>query len=341
MFTGKKFLVTGGTGSFGTTVTQALLRTDCEEIRIFSRDEKKQDDMRRSLSSDRVRFYLGDVRNASSLEGAVQDVDFIYHAAALKQVPSCEFFPIEAVQTNVIGTQNVLDSGVRAGVERIICLSTDKAAYPVNAMGISKAMMERVFMAHSRTSESRGTVIAGTRYGNVLASRGSVVPLFIEQCLSGQDLTITEPSMTRFLMTLEHAVDLVMFAFSNAQPGDLMIQKAKSARIGDLAQAIIELFESESSVKVIGLRHGEKKHEVLMTEEESVRSVDMDNYYRVVADNRDLNYGKYLDQGDYGRVAAHEYSSDQGDLLDVEGIKELLLQVPEVVRAVETRTHIA
>lgn len=335
MLSGQSFLVTGGTGSFGSTVTKALLHSDCREIRVFSRDEKKQDDMRKELSDHRISFHLGDVRDIDSVRQATVGVDYVFHAAALKQVPSCEFFPLEAVKTNVLGTENVLDAAVGAGASRIVCLSTDKAAYPVNAMGISKAMMERVFMAKSRTASAAGAVISGTRYGNVLASRGSVVPLFINQCLEGVDITVTDPSMSRFLMTLDDAVDLVMHGFEKSNPGDLMIQKSPSAFVGDLAEAVRRMFNPKVGIRVIGTRHGEKLHEVLMTREEAARAEDQGRYFRVAADNRDLNYGKYLEEGSPEASLALEYRSGEGDVLDIEQIQELLMQVPEVRRSLE------
>ena len=330
MFKGKTLLITGGTGSFGNAVLERFLDTDIGEIRIFSRDEKKQDDMRKHYQNDKLKFYIGDVRNPESIRDAVKGVDFIFHAAALKQVPSCEFFPMEAVRTNVIGTDNVLTAAIDAGVKRIVCLSTDKAAYPINAMGTSKAMMEKVIVAKSRNVNPQQTVISCTRYGNVMASRGSVIPVFVDQIKAGKDLTVTDPDMTRFLMNLNEAVELVLFAFKNANQGDLFIQKSPASTISDLAQALIELFKSKSKIKVIGTRHGEKAHETLMTHEESAKAEDMGAYYRIPADNRDLNYEKYLKDGSKEISEAAEYTSSNTERLDVEGTKKKLLTVQYV-----------
>jgi len=327
MFKGKTLLITGGTGSFGNVVLKRFLDTDIKEIRIFSRDEKKQDDMRKIYNNEKLKFYIGDVRNVESIADALVGVDYVFHAAALKQVPSCEFFPMEAVRTNVIGTDNVLSAAIKNGVKRVVCLSTDKAAYPINAMGISKAMMEKVIVAKSRTVDPKDTIICVTRYGNVMASRGSVIPLFIEQLQAGHDLTITEPGMTRFLMNLEEAVDLVLFAFKNAHQGDLFIQKAPAATIGDLAQSLIELFKSKSKTVVIGSRHGEKTYETLMTREEAAKAEEMGDYFRIPADMRDLNYGRYLSDGSQKISRAHEYNSKNTLQLDVEGIKNRLLDL--------------
>lgn len=335
MFSGRTLLITGGTGSFGTTVAERFIDTNIGEIRIFSRDEKKQDDMRKKYSSAQLKFYLGDVRSVESLDQAMHGVDFVFHAAALKQVPSCEFFPLEAVRTNVLGTENVLTAAIRAGVRKVICLSTDKAAYPVNAMGISKALMERVYVARSRSVDPQQTLICGTRYGNVLASRGSVVPLFIQQIKSGRPMSLTDPTMTRFLMTLNDAVRLVLYAFERGEAGDLMIQKAPSARMGDLAQAMAQLFGVSADMEVIGTRHGEKKHEVLMTREEAARATDEGDFFRIPADNRDLNYGKFLEDGSPSVSAAKEFSSDGGSILDIDQIQDLLLRVPEVRDALD------
>ena len=326
MFKGKTLLITGGTGSFGNTVLKRFLDSDIKEIRIFSRDEKKQDDMRHRLKNDKIKFYIGDVRNYASIREAVRDVDFIFHAAALKQVPSCEFFPMEAVQTNVIGTDNVLRAAVEEGVQKVICLSTDKAAYPINAMGTSKAMMEKVAIAKSRNVDGSKTVICVTRYGNVMASRGSVIPLFVEQLQDGKPLTITDPKMTRFLMNLDEAVDLVLFAFEHAKPGDLFIQKAPASTIQDLAEAVKKLFKSDTAIKVIGTRHGEKAHETLLTREEYSKAIDMGDYFRVPADNRDLNYAK-LEAGDKKITEIGEYTSFNTKRLDVDGIIEKLRTV--------------
>ena len=324
-------MITGGTGSFGSTVLKHFLDSDLKEIRIFSRDEKKQDDMRHELQAKhpkqagKVKFYIGDVRNPRSVQDAMPGVDYIFHAAALKQVPSCEFFPMEAVRTNVEGTDNVLHAAIQAGVKRVVCLSTDKAAYPINAMGISKAMMERVIYANARVAAERGnTTICCTRYGNVMCSRGSVIPLFINQIKAGKPITITDPGMTRFLMNLDEAVDLVMFAFQHANPGDLFIQKADASTIGDLAKAVQQLF-GDTGTSIIGTRHGEKLYETLMTCEERLRSEDMGNYYRVCADSRDLNYDKFVVNGNVKTMADEAYTSHNTTRLDVEGtVKKIL-----------------
>lgn len=323
IFTDKVLMITGGTGSFGNAVLQRFLDTDIKEIRIFSRDEKKQDDMRKLYNNPKIKFYLGDVRNIQSVQDAIHGVDYIFHAAALKQVPSCEFFPMEAVRTNIIGTENVLTAAISEGVEKVICLSTDKAAYPINAMGISKAMMERVFVAKSRTTDT--TTICGTRYGNVMCSRGSVIPLFIEQIKAGKPITITDPDMTRFLMSLEEAVDLVMFAFEHAKPGDIMVQKAPACTIGVLAKAIQELFHDTNEIHYIGTRHGEKKSETLLTKEECLHAYDLGNFYRVPADNRDLNYEQYFEVGQVEKAKLDEFTSDNTEQLSVEQVKEKLL----------------
>ena len=333
IFEGKTLLITGGTGSFGNAVLNRFLDTDIGEIRIFSRDEKKQDDMRHEYqikypeSSNKIKFYIGDVRDLASVKNAMHGVDYIFHAAALKQVPSCEFFPVEAVKTNVLGTDNVLTAAIEAGVKKVICLSTDKAAYPVNAMGTSKAMMEKVVVAKSRTVAPEKTTICCTRYGNVMCSRGSVIPLWIEQIKRGENITITEPSMTRFIMSLEEAVDLVLYAFNNAESGDIMVQKAPACTIGVLAQAVKGLFDKEnkSDVKVIGIRHGEKMYETLLTNEECANAIDMGNFYRVPADKRDLNYDKYFKEGDARRNPLTEFNSNNTDLLDVKAVEEKLL----------------
>lgn len=330
-FNGATLLITGGTGSFGHTVLKHFLNTDIKEIRIFSRDEKKQDDMRHDLQANhpdtasKVKFYIGDVRSPQSVHDAMPGVDFIFHAAALKQVPSCEFFPMEAVQTNVEGTNNVLHAAIEAGVKRVVCLSTDKAAYPINAMGTSKAMMEHIVRANARVAAERGdTVICCTRYGNVMCSRGSVIPLFIEQIKNGNPVTVTNPDMTRFLMNLDEAVELVKFAFEHANPGDLFIQKADASTIGVLAEAVQKLF-GNTGIHIIGTRHGEKLYETLMTREERLRSEDMGNYYRVSADNRDLNYDKYFINGQVATQADEAYTSHNTKLLDVEDtVKKIL-----------------
>lgn len=330
MFEDRSVLVTGGTGSFGSTVVRALLQRGCADVRVLSRDEKKQDDMRRDLNDERVSFHLGDVRDPSSLRDTMFNVNYVFHGAALKQVPSCEFFPIEAVKTNVIGTDNVLRVARESGASKVVCLSTDKAAYPINAMGISKAMMEKVFTAQSRRVDANACVVSGTRYGNVIASRGSVVPLFIEQLRGGRALTVTDPDMTRFLMTLQDAVDLVFFAFEAAQPGDLMIQKSPAARVEDIAMAVGRLLGIEPEIHVIGSRHGEKMHEVLLTQEEAARSQDLGEYFRVPADNRDLNYGKYLSDGSLSVDRARAYASNTVDPLSVDAICELLESSSEI-----------
>lgn len=333
MFEGETLLITGGTGSFGHAVLNRFLKTEIKEIRIFSRDEKKQDDMRHEYQakcpelSEKIKFYIGDVRNLQSVKDAVHGVDYIFHAAALKQVPSCEFFPIEAVKTNVIGTDNVLTAAIEEGVKKVICLSTDKAAYPINAMGTSKAMMEKVFVAKSRTVDPEKTLICGTRYGNVMCSRGSVIPLFIEQIKSGQALTVTEPKMTRFIMSLEEAVELVLFAFEHAENGDIMVQKAPACTIEVLAQAVRELFHADNEIKIIGIRHGEKMYETLLTNEECAHAIDMGDFFRVPADKRDLNYDKYFKEGDQKRTELTEFNSDNTELLNVRQVKEKLLSL--------------
>jgi UDP-N-acetylglucosamine 4,6-dehydratase/5-epimerase len=330
MFKNKTLLITGGTGSFGNAVMKRFLDTDIKEIRIFSRDEKKQDDMRKLYKNEKLKFYLGDIRDLGSVKNAIYGVDYVFHAAALKQVPSCEFFPLEAVKTNVLGTENVLTAAIDSGVNKVICLSTDKAAYPINAMGISKAMMEKVFVAKSKTVDPNRTLICGTRYGNVMASRGSVIPLFIEQIKNGQPLTVTDPNMTRFLMSLEEAVELVVFAFENAEAGDIMVQKSPASTIGDLALAIKELFNVDNEIKVIGTRHGEKLYETLLTREEHVVAQDMGGFYRVPADTRDLNYDKYFVEGDQKLSSEDEYNSHNTERLNIEQIKDKLLMLDYV-----------
>lgn len=325
MFKDKTLLITGGTGSFGNAVLKRFLDTDIGEIRIFSRDEKKQDDMRKTYKNPKIKFYIGDVRDIQSIRNAMHQVDYIFSAAALKQVPSCEFFPIEAVKTNILGTDNTLTAAIEFGVKKVICLSTDKAAYPINAMGISKAMMERVFVAKSRTVDPSCTLICGTRYGNVMASRGSVIPLFIEQIKNHQPLTVTDPEMTRFLMSLDEAVDLVLYAFQHGDAGDILVQKSPASTIGDLAQALKELFASDSEIRMIGTRHGEKTWETLLTREESSVAVDLGNYFKVPADTRDLNYEKYFTKGNRRLKEVGEYTSDNTERLNVEQIKERLL----------------
>lgn len=328
MFKDKTLMITGGTGSFGNAVLKRFLETDIGEIRIFSRDEKKQDDMRKLYANKKIKFYIGDVRDLQSIKNAIHGVDYIFNAAALKQVPSCEFFPMEAVKTNVIGTDNVLTAAIEEGVKKVICLSTDKAAYPINAMGISKAMMERVFVAKSRTSDT--TTICGTRYGNVMCSRGSVIPLFIDQIKAGKPLTITDPDMTRFLMSLEEAVDLVLFAFEHGEAGDIMVQKAPACTIDVLAKAVKEIFNSDVPISYIGIRHGEKKAETLLTREECLHAFDLGNFYRVPADNRDLNYEQYFEKGKIEPANISEFTSDNTQILGVEEVKQKLLSLDYV-----------
>lgn len=336
MFDGKTLLITGGTGSFGNAVLERFLESSIGEIRIFSRDEKKQDDMRHEYQlkypqySQKIKYYIGDVRDLSSVRNAMHGVDYIFHAAALKQVPSCEFFPVEAVRTNVLGTDNVLTAAIDEGVGKVICLSTDKAAYPVNAMGTSKAMMEKVVVAKSRTVDADQTTICCTRYGNVMYSRGSVIPLFVEQIKAGQPLTVTDPNMTRFIMSLEEAVELVLFAFEHASTGDIMVQKAPACTIGILAQAVRELFEADNPIKIIGIRHGEKMYETLLTNEECQHAIDMGNFYRVPADNRDLNYDKYFKEGNVERASIREFDSSNTALLTVEEVKQKLMTLHEM-----------
>lgn len=330
MFKDKTLLITGGTGSFGNAVMERFLYTDLKEIRIFSRDEKKQDDMRKLYKNDKIKFYLGDVRDLASVKNALHGVDYVFHAAALKQVPSCEFFPLEAVKTNILGTDNVITASIEYGVKKVICLSTDKAAYPINAMGISKAMMEKVFVAKSKTVSPDQTLICGTRYGNVMASRGSVIPLFIDQIKNGHPLTVTDPEMTRFLMSLEEAVELVVFAFQNAVAGDIMVQKSPASTVGDLALAVKELFDADNEIKVIGTRHGEKLYETLLTKEEYVVAEDMGGFFRVPADKRDLNYDKYFADGDQKLTTVDEYNSHNTEILNIQQIKEKLLALDYV-----------
>ena len=325
MFKDKTLMITGGTGSFGNAVLKRFLETDIAEIRIFSRDEKKQDDMRKQYNNSKIKFYIGDVRDKQSIRDAIHGVDYIFHAAALKQVPSCEFFPLEAVKTNVVGTDNVLTVAIEEGIKKVICLSTDKAAYPINAMGTSKAMMEKVFVAKSRTVDPDKTLICGTRYGNVMCSRGSVIPLFIEKIKTGKPLTVTDPSMTRFIMSLEEAVELVLFAFENANAGDIMVQKAPACTIGVLAQAVKELFHADNPIQIIGIRHGENMYETLLTQEEAVHAIDRGDFYQVPVDKRDLNYEKYFSEGDERIGLKEEFNSNNTEILDVEQVKEKLL----------------
>lgn len=344
LFTNKTLLITGGTGSFGNAVLHRFLKTDIGEIRIFSRDEKKQDDMRHEFQSkmpevaDKIKFYIGDVRDLASVNNAMHGVDYIFHAAALKQVPSCEFFPIEAVKTNVLGTENVLTAAIEAGVQSVICLSTDKAAYPVNAMGTSKAMMEKVIVAKSRTVDPAKTKICCTRYGNVMCSRGSVIPLWIEQIRSGQPITITDPKMTRFIMSLDEAVDLVLFAFEHGESGDILVQKAPACTIRTQAEAVCELFGGDKeNIKVIGIRHGEKMYETLLTNEECAGAVDMGDFYRVPCDKRGLNYDKYFKQGDVERNTLTEFNSNNTVLLDVEQVKCKMMELSYIREEIQKK----
>jgi UDP-N-acetylglucosamine 4,6-dehydratase len=327
MFSSKTLLITGGTGSFGNAVLRRFLHTGIKEIRIFSRDEKKQEDMRIELNNTKLKFYIGDVRNYDSLYSSMHGVDYVFHAAALKQVPSCEFYPMEAVRTNVLGTENVLNAAIANKVKKVICLSTDKAVYPINAMGISKAMMEKLLVAKARTMDTTQTVICGTRYGNVMASRGSVIPLFIKQIREGKPLTVTDPNMTRYLMSLEDAVDLVIYAFNNARQGDIFVQKAPASTILDLAIAVKELFKATNPIKIIGTRHGEKLYETLLTREERVKAEDLGGYYRIVPDDRDLNYGKYFTEGEEKIAEVEDYNSHNTRRLNVKEIMELLLKL--------------
>ncbi len=327
IFKDKILLITGGTGSFGNAVLKRFLNSNIKEIRIFSRDEKKQDDMRKKYNNPKIKYFIGDVRDIDSIRNAIYDVDFIFHSAALKQVPSCEFFPMEAVKTNVIGTDNVLTVAIEEGVEKVICLSTDKAAYPINAMGTSKAMMEKVFVAKSRNVSPDKTLICGTRYGNVMASRGSVIPLFVEQLKKGNPLTVTEAQMTRFMMSLEEAVELVVFAFNNAEQGDIMVQKAPASTIETLMEALQKIFKTNVNVEIIGMRHGEKMYESLLTKEEAANAIDLGNFYRVPSDKRDLNYGKYFENGNIEAIHIDEYNSDNTEQLSVDQLIERLLKL--------------
>jgi UDP-N-acetylglucosamine 4,6-dehydratase/5-epimerase len=327
MFSEKTLLITGGTGSFGNAALDRFLDTDISEIRIFSRDEKKQDDMRKAYNHPKLKFYIGDVRDRQSLDNAMVGVDFIFHAGALKQVPSCEFFPVEAVKTNIMGAENVLASAVQHNVKNVVILSTDKAVYPVNAMGMSKAMMEKVMVARSRNIPEGGTVMCGTRYGNVMGSRGSVIPLFIQQIKQGKPLTITDPNMTRFMMSLKNSVELVVFAFGHGAQGDMFVQKAPASTIEVLANALLELYEADNEIKIIGTRHGEKLYESLVSKEEMVKAEDLDGYYRIPADNRDLNYNRYFSDGDACLTEAEEYHSHNTRRLDIQEVKDLLLEL--------------
>lgn len=335
MFACSKLLITGGTGSFGNAVLDRFLNTDIGEIRIFSRDEKKQDDMRHRYKNDKIKFYIGDVRDYDSIHGAMRGVDFVFSAAALKQVPSCEFYPLEAVKTNVEGTANTIEAAIDCGVKRLVVLSTDKAVYPINAMGMSKALMEKVMVAKSRNVEAERTRMCGTRYGNVMASRGSVIPLFIRQIKAGQPLTVTDPNMTRFMMSLPDAVDLVLFAFEHCQQGDIFVQKAPAATIEDLAYVLRDIFNGSNEIRVIGTRHGEKLYETLLAREEAVKAVDLGDYYRVPADTRDLNYGKFFEDGDQRVNRAEEYNSHNTRRLNRAELRELLLKLDYVQKALE------
>ena len=335
MFDNQILLITGGTGSFGNAVLKRFLDTKVKEIRVFSRDEKKQEDMRIALANDKVKFHIGDVRDCESVSQAMQGVDCIFHAAALKQVPSCEFYPMEAVKTNVLGTENVLNAAISRGVKRVVLLSTDKAVYPINAMGISKAMAEKCLVAKSRTVPEGGTVICATRYGNVLASRGSVIPLFVSQLKAGQSLTVTDPNMTRFLMSINDSVDLVLHAFEHGRQGDIFVQKAPASTIGDLAQALMEVFGCVRPVRTIGTRHGEKLYESLVSREDMAKAEDMGRYFRIPADNRDLNYEKYFVEGERRIAEAVDYTSHSTHRLDVAGVKELLLRLDYIRDALD------
>jgi UDP-glucose 4-epimerase len=327
MLDGKALLITGGTGSFGNAVLRRFLNTGIKEIRIFSRDEKKQDDMRQFYKDDKIKYFIGNVRDTRSIDYAMQGVDYVFHAAALKQVPSCEFFPIEAVNTNVIGCQNVLDSAYKYGVQKVIVLSTDKAVYPINAMGMSKALSEKVMIAKARTFDGNGTTYCGTRYGNVMASRGSVIPLFVDQIKAGKPLTITEPKMTRYMMTLDDAVDLVLFAYQNGCPGDIFVQKSPAATIEVLAQALKELYNASNEIRIIGIRHGEKIYETLVNREEMIKAENLENYYRIPADTRDLNYNKFFIEGETKEIEVEDYTSHNTYQLNLEEIKKLLLKL--------------
>ena len=339
MFTEKSLLITGGTGTFGNAVLRRFLKTDIGEIRVFSRDEKKQHDMRLVYANHKLKFYIGDVRRPESLLDAMAGVDFVFHAAALKQVPSCEFYPMEALLTNSIGAENVMSAAVAAGVKRLVVLSTDKAAYPVNAMGISKAMMEKLAVAKSRVAAHKGCVICATRYGNVMASRGSVIPLFVDQIKAGKPLTVTDPHMTRFMMSIDNAVDLVIYAFQHGEPGDLFVQKAPAATIETLARALRTIFEVDDPIQIIGTRHGEKQYETLLTREEMLRAEDLGDYFRVCADNRDLNYDAYFVQGQERLTAQSDYNSNNTHLQDEQGMIDLLLQLDYVQQELATWHH--
>ena len=336
LFGDKILLITGGTGSFGNAVLKKFLNSELKEIRIFSRDEKKQDDMRKLYSNEKIKFYIGDVRDSHSVDNAMAGVDFVFHAAALKQVPSCEFFPMEAIRTNVIGCENVLDSAIANKVKRVIVLSTDKAVYPINAMGLSKAMSEKIMVAKSRTLVNGSTILCGTRYGNVMASRGSVIPLFVDQIKASQPITVTDPGMTRFMMTLDEAVELVLYAFEHGDNGDIFVQKSPASTINDLALALREIYKSNSEIRNIGTRHGEKLFETLINREEMIKAEDLGRYFRIPADNRDLNYGKYFSEGVSDMALTHEYTSHNTTRLDVDGTKRLLLTLDIIKKDVGT-----
>lgn len=331
MFDDKILMITGGTGSFGNAVLSRFVKTNVREIRVFSRDEKKQEDMRISLKNEKLKFYIGDVRNYDSVFDAMQGVDYVFHAAALKQVPSCEFYPTEAMRTNVLGAENVVRAAIQHGVQRVVVLSTDKAVYPINAMGITKALMEKVMVAHSRRCDPTKTILCATRYGNVMASRGSVIPLFIQQIQTGLPLTLTDPSMTRFLMSLDDSVDLVLYAFQNANPGDIFVQKSPASTVGDLAEALRQLFNTKSPIRIIGTRHGEKLYETLVSREEMARAEDLTRYFRIPSDNRDLNYNKFFIEGEQRITEVDDYTSHNTHRLDIDGIKKLLMTL-DIVR---------
>ncbi len=341
MFDDKVALITGGTGSFGNAAVRRFLQTGLREIRVFSRDEKKQEDMRIGYANPRLRFYIGDVREPDSLKDAMVGVNYVFHAAALKQVPSCEFYPIEAIKTNALGADNVMTAAMECGVERLVVLSTDKAVYPINAMGISKAMMEKLMVAKARVAAERGSIMCGTRYGNVMASRGSVIPLFIEQIKRGDPLTVTDPNMTRFMMSIEEAVDLVLFAFEHGKPGDIFVQKAPAATIGTLAEALKRILNADNPIRVIGMRHGEKQYETLLTREERLRAEDMGGYFRVPADNRDLNYALYFTEGMPDAAQAEDYNSHNTDRLDVDGMEAMLRNLAYIQDELAGRAGVA
>lgn len=339
MFTGKKLLITGGTGTFGNAVLHRFLDTQIEEIRIFSRDEKKQEDLRLSLRNPKLKFFIGDVRNIESIRPAMRGVDYVFHAAALKQVPSCEFFPLEALQTNTLGAENVMNAAMESGVKKLIVLSTDKAVYPINAMGLSKAMMEKLMVAKARLSDSDDTILCGTRYGNVMASRGSVIPLFINQIREGKPLTVTDPDMTRFMMSIDDAVDLVLYAYQHGNPGDIFVQKAPAATIETLAHAIKKILNADNLISIIGTRHGEKRYETLLTREEMAKAEDLGHYFRIPSDDRDLNYSLYFTEGQEKISREEDYNSDNTHRLDVDGLVNLLLKLPYIQGELSRAQH--